>query len=300
MTGGGAERPFLDRLGARLDQWPSGLLRIAALLSIPALGFVDYASGPDVAFSVFYLIPLAILGSRPDDDRSVAVVGSVLAALTWLLADIAAGADYTNEWIPVWNTGTRLVMFLVVVSLLANLRRAVGREQSMARLDPLTSVPNGRAFNEILEVEKRRAHRHGRALTLCYLDIDNFKGINDAHGHRGGDEALRRVAAALTQSVREVDTVGRLGGDEFGILLPETAGEGAEVVVRALPERVRGALRDVGFPITFSLGSITFQEIPDTDTMISEADALMYEVKRTGKNSVKHRVATRSENVPAS
>lgn len=290
------EHRLLDRFGDTIDRWPRTTARVVSLLAIPLLGVVDYLSGPQVAFSVFYLVPLAVLGWTSGSHRSIGATASVLAALTWLLADIAAGAEYDAGWIPVWNTVTRLTIFLVVVNLLSNLRHSVAQERELARLDPLTRIPNGRSFMEAVDTEVRRSRRLNRPLTLAYVDIDDFKTINDRQGHSGGDEALRRVAGALTSSTRDIDIVGRLGGDEFAILLPETGEPGATTVIHALPNRVRSAIADVGFPVTFSLGSVTFESPPaDVNEMIGVADALMYDVKRNGKDSVKHRVVEFSD-----
>lgn len=300
MEGEAREHRLLDRFGDTIDRWPRSTARVLSLLLIPLLGIVDYLSGPQVAFSVFYLVPLAVLGWTSSNHRSIGATASVLAALTWLLADVAAGAEYDAGWIPVWNTVTRLTIFLIVVNLLSNLRDAVAQERELARLDPLTRIPNGRSFLENLDAEVRRARRLNRPLTLAYLDIDDFKTINDTQGHSGGDEALRRVAEALTSSTRDIDVVGRLGGDEFAILLPETGEQGASTVIHALPDRVRSTIADIGFPVTFSLGSVTFETPPsDVNEMIGVADVLMYEVKRNGKDSVKHKVVEFSDHAPS-
>ncbi len=286
-----AERRLLDRFGEIVEAWPATTARLAALLSIPLLGLVDYLSGPEVAFSVFYLLPLSILAWAGDRDRVLIWVGSVLSATTWLVADVASGAEYTHAWIPIWNTATRLTIFLIVATLLTNLRDSVAHERGLARMDPLTGVGNSRSFIEAVNTEIIRTRRQGHPITLAYADIDDFKSINDRIGHSGGNEVLRRVATALDDHTRETDMVGRMGGDEFAILLPETDAFAANVVIADLSNRMAESLADVGFRVTFSLGSVTFVEPPaDVDQMINAADDLMYQAKQGGKNTVNQKV----------
>ena len=275
----------LNRFAGRLERWPTGPTRVLALAAIPLLGLADYLTGPDIAFSVFYLVPLAVLGWIAERDRLLVGSAAVLAALTWLVADIAAGAEYDHWAVPVWNTTTRLAVFLIVVGLLANLRESEGRAHDLARLDPLTGVPNGRTFQEQLEAEIHRARRTLRPLSLAYADVDDFKSINDAHGHAGGDRTLRHLASVLKSCTRASDVVGRLGGDEFALLLPETDPAQAAAAMEAITARVAARTADLGFPVTFSFGCVTFTRPPkDGEEMIHAADQLMYEAKHGGKN----------------
>jgi len=296
---GVAEHRFLDRAAIYLDRWPAGRIRALAFASIPLFGLLDYWSGPDIAFSVFYLVPLSILGWVSGRDRILVGSAAVLSALTWLLADVGAGAEYDHFWIPIWNTTTRLAIFLIVVALLANLRESEGRAHDLARLDPLTGVANGRTFLANLETEIRRCQRTGASLSLAYADVDDFKSINDTQGHAGGDRVLRHLATALESSTRAVDVVGRLGGDEFAILLPETGAAEAKRAMAAITERVAERTADLGFPVTFSLGCVTFIRPPgDAEEVVHAADELMYDAKREGKDRAHVRTIGLETNVP--
>jgi diguanylate cyclase (GGDEF)-like protein len=297
---GVAEHRLLDGAAAYIDRWPARWIRVLAFASIPLFGLLDYWSGPEIAFSVFYLVPLSILGWVSGRDRILVGSAAVLSALTWLLADIAAGAEYEHSWIPIWNTTTRLAIFLIVVALLANLRESEGRARDLARLDPLTGVANGRTFLANLETEIRRCQRTGASLSLAYADVDDFKSINDTQGHAGGDRVLRLLATALDSSTRAVDVVGRLGGDEFAILLPETGAADGKRAMEAITERMAERTADLGFPVTFSLGCVTFVRPPgDAEEMIHAADELMYDAKREGKDRVHVRVIGLETNVPS-
>ena len=295
-----AEHRVLARFSARVERWDPTRARLFAVLAIPALGLVDYLSGPEMAFSVFYLLPLSIIGWLSTDTRFFPRLASVLAAVTWVAADIAAGARYSSVLVPLWNTATRLAIFSIVVILLMNLRSAVAEQRQLAEVDALTGVANGRTFMSAIESEIGRVKRHPAPISVAYIDVDNFKTINDSQGHAGGDEVLRRLGAALDANTREIDVVGRLGGDEFGILLPMTDEIGSRVVISNLRERVVGSMHDLGFPVTFSLGCVTFLDPPeDTGEILHAADELMYEVKNTSKDAALHKVVSRRADAPA-
>jgi len=282
---------ILARFATRVEQWPTNTARVLAAVSIPGLGLLDYLTGPDVAFSVFYLLPLSIIGWLSRDNRVLPWMASLLAALTWLAADTAAGVDYSTFLVPLWNSATRLIIFLLVVMLLQNLQNALAEQRHLAESDPLTGVANARRFMDAIGGEIRRARRHSAPISLGYIDVDDFKTINDSQGHSGGDAVLKKLAAALGDNTRDIDIVGRLGGDEFAILLPMTDEAGSRVVIEQLRLRVAGAMQDLGFPVTLSMGCVTFLEPPaGTGEILHAADELMYEVKRGGKDAALHKV----------
>lgn len=251
------------------------------------LGLGDYLTGPEVAFSVFYLLPVSLAEWKLGVAR--ATVMAILAAFTWLGADIAADQTYGQIWIPAWNTLTRFAMFMIVIHLLANLRAALEAQGRLAALDSLTPALNPRAFTDaaVKAIEQSRAR--GRPFTLTYLDLDDFKSINDRLGHNGGDHALRLVGEALRSSVRASDIVGRLGGDEFAILFPDMGSSAATTAMDALVERVRQGVAQLPIDVTFSAGAATFLMAPSSmDDVISVSDELMYRAKRGGKNRYLH------------
>ena len=124
------------------------------------------------------------------------------------------------------------------------------------------------------------------------MDVDDFKLVNDRHGHSAGDRLLRNVAEAIRKDVREFDLVSRIGGDEFVILMPETGEHAARAVVRRVRRRLLEVVRAKGWPVTFSIGVVTWDAPPaSVDEMLREADDLMYSAKRGGKNAVRHKVS---------
>lgn len=144
-----------------------------------------------------------------------------------------------------------------------------------ATLDGLTDLPNQRAFQDDLEHAVALAARHGEALSLAVMDIDDFKFLNDRHGHRHGDELLLRVASLL-RAGRTSDRAFRIGGDEFALLLPRTDGAGAAAALR----RVRRQFTDAR--VAVSLGLTVLRPGQDVATLREEADAALYEAKRRG------------------
>ena len=142
--------------------------------------------------------------------------------------------------------------------------------------------------------KSRRSRRSNYTFTLAYIDLDNFKAVNDPHGHGVGDDLLRVVGQTLKTSSRESDTVARLGGDEFAILLPETDLGGAKLFLENLRARPKKGMRANRWPVTFSIGSITFSRSVSVEEMIRRADELMYEVKQGNKDAI-HFDLTRGE-----
>ncbi|MDP3032174.1 MAG: diguanylate cyclase [Rhodocyclaceae bacterium] len=162
--------------------------------------------------------------------------------------------------------------------------------ETLARTDALTGLVNRRAFDAALDQEIRRAQRYDAPLSLVITDIDHFKSINDRFGHHVGDQVLIDFARTLTAAVRDVDTVGRWGGEEFVILMPGTALEEAAIVAERMRLAVAGApTRTPGVTCgyTASFGVTAYGEASSTaDTLMASADAALYRAKNGGRNRV--------------
>lgn len=258
----------------------------AGLLAIAAIAALDYLTGSELSFSIFYLIPIS--GITWYTHRRLGLVMCVLGAATWLAVDVAVGNTYSHPAIGFWNAGVRLGFFVIITLLLATVRTALERQRSLAQLDGLTGVLNASAFRQRCDTFVHLAQRRNLPLTIGYIDLDDFKRVNDTLGHQAGDEVLRAVAAALVQRLRASDQVGRLGGDEFAVLLPETGPESAHVTFAGLRDRLLALADSQQWPIGFSIGVVSF-ETPAANTRdaICAADALMYRVKRSGKNAIR-------------
>ncbi|MCJ7526189.1 MAG: GGDEF domain-containing protein [Candidatus Aminicenantes bacterium] len=255
-------------------------------IMILLLGAIDYYSGFEFSFSIFYLAPIVLVTWRVG--RTPGLVFSFLGALTWFAADAASGHLYSSAFIYSWNTIMRLGFFLIISMLLATLKKELQLQRELAHQDFLTGTANPRYFYDIVQMEIHRARRHGRPCSAAYIDLDNFKAVNDRLGHQVGDNVLCVVADCLKANVRVIDTVARLGGDEFVLFLPETEQEGARTVLTKIRCCLTGAMEQNDWQVGFSIGVLTFLSMPSTvDEMIRLVDGLMYAVKQSGKNDTR-------------
>ncbi len=170
------------------------------------------------------------------------------------------------------------------------------RAEALSVTDDLTHLYNSRYLNLVLRKETKRASRNGRPLSLLFIDLDGFKGVNDTHGHLFGSRALVEAAAVIRGSARETDVVARFGGDEFALVLPDTGGEGAFAVGERIRERVAAHtfLADDGLDIhlTVSVGVATLPDVAaSADELMQAADKAMYRVKDAGKNGIQAAIA---------
>jgi diguanylate cyclase (GGDEF)-like protein len=196
-----------------------------------------------------------------------------------------------------WNGITRFGTLALTCSLVSRLHASMVRERRLARTDSLTGAANARTFYETAAQEAERARRTGRPLTMAYLDLDDFKQLNDRLGHAAGDAALVHAVAAVRAQLRGADLLARLGGDEFALLLPDTDADGAVALLRRIQALLGQEMHRKALPVTFSIGAITFgRPCTDVDLMIRRIDALMYQAKVRGKGRIEH-VATR-DNAP--
>lgn len=268
-------------------------LVIAALglAGVAVIALLDYLTGYELSFALFYVLPISFVAWYAG--RSPAVFVSFASAVAWEEANRLAGQTYSSTFVPFWNAATRLGFFLMISVLLVSVRGHLERERRLSRTDALTGLGNRRAFHEAATAELARARRTSRPFAVAYIDLDDFKSINDRLGHEAGDRLLRAVANTMRSNLRATDTVARLGGDEFAMLLPETGDDAA----RGLVSRARQALLEAMYrnrwPVGFSVGVLVCAAAPpDVDTVINLADRLMYGVKTGGKNSMRFSLYT--------
>jgi diguanylate cyclase (GGDEF)-like protein len=173
------------------------------------------------------------------------------------------------------------------------LKSALEREKELARTDYLTGAVNSRLFFELVQMEIDRSQRYEHPFTLVYIDLDNFKAVNDQFGHTTGDLVLRAVVSYAKKYLRKIDVIARLGGDEFALLLPETNQESAGVALTKLQGGLLEEMRQNNWPITFSIGVLTCNVAPlKSDELVKMADELMYSVKRGSKNAIRYSTYT--------
>lgn len=216
------------------------------------LGIADYFTGPELSFSLFYIGPI-MLAVWYGGHRHGLIV-SFSAAFVWLAAEIFMGREYAHSLTLVWNMIVRLSFFLLVMELLLSVRDKIKTLENLASTDPLTGLANRRFFLEQLERECTRARRYPEVFTIVYIDLDNFKYVNDTSGHFVGDELLKCVGQELKSSLRESDMAARLGGDEFAIFFPAMKESTSKQVIEKIHLRLLQTMNDRGWPVTFSVG----------------------------------------------
>jgi len=269
-----------------------------AAASAAWLGLVAYAGarlGDDALLLVAYLVPVALLAwcSSFPAAATAAVLGAIA---TWVFSMAIRSEGATG--VSGWNVVTLGVVGTALAGTLALLRGQYERVRGLldqairlSREDPLTGLASSRAFYERFSHEIERMKRHGRPLALLYLDLDNFKQVNDEHGHRAGDQVLEAVGQTLRGHVRRIDLAARIGGDEFVVLMPETDPEDAAGVSRRVRDAIVRRFREAGPRIGVSAGLGTFAHPPtDPEMTIHLVDQLMYEAKRAGKDQIVDRV----------
>jgi len=253
------------------------------------LGLVDYATGFEINISFFYLVPIALLSWYAGGQFGL--FAAAASAITWFIADYSSGLVYSHPAIYVWNTLLRLIFFVVVSRLIATVRIGNKMNQELARVDYVTGAVSNRYFYDLVKIEIGRSERYKRPFTFAYIDMDNFKSINDRLGHSTGDLVLRAVTEGIQRQIRPSDVLGRLGGDEFALLLPETGQEEAKKVMDRIHTSLVSEMLASRWMVTFSIGVVTYCQAPQSvDDIVKLADSAMYQVKNNGKNGVSYQV----------
>ncbi len=179
---------------------------------------------------------------------------------------------------------------LVGVLSIRELTKAYEMLRIEANTDPLTQVSNRRRFLKTLDEEFDRARRYEHPMSVAMLDIDHFKRVNDTHGHEAGDTALRALSGLLVSEFRTIDLVGRLGGEEFALVFPETELAGALNACERLHANIEAAeipVDESKIAITASIGLASMSsDVPNGSALLKRADALLYVAKSNGRNQI--------------
>jgi len=246
---------------------------------------LDGSTGPHFSLNTVYLLPLCFtvwcLG------RVAGLLSGLMGvAVTLYLNGFGDGLSAQASTVPtataIWNAGARSVAVLFIILFVSAFRRTFDRERATASIDPLTGLGNRRSFRvECARLELASA-RDDRILLCGVIDVDDFKSVNDQHGHAAGDEVLRVVATALGSAVRPYDITARLGGDEFAFCLAVRDQASAERKSGKIHRAIMAALQSTEVSTTCSLGAATGTDF--TATLLT-ADQTMYRAKQGGKSS---------------
>lgn len=295
-TGGRDAPSTSERLARRLMARAHAVLSGAppvgsfaiALATLVLVGGIDYVLGYEISFSLFYLLPVGI--ATWYCGRGAGMAMAVLSCAVWFSADLLSHPPYSHQAIPVWNALVRFGFFAITSGLLATYKDILAGQRTLARTDALTGLAGRRAFEETLAHDLALARRRSSPLTVAYLDLDDFKSVNDSRGHAEGDRVLQAVAEVLVRCLREADTPARIGGDEFVVALPDTDARGAEQLAAELLRELQKAFGAGRWPVSCSIGVVTVT-VPGVSAAaaLEAADRALYEAKRGGKGTVVRR-----------
>ena len=220
------------------------------------------------------------LGFAP---REIVTEFLLLRRVLWRFVSARAADLDTDDVLLVERRLNDTIDRLITECVVAYFDRATSELARRARRDPLTELLNHQAFQQELALELERARRYGHGLALVFVDLDNFKAVNDTLGHPAGDRALQRFAAAFRGSLRVFDLAGRMGGDEFAAYLVEIDEETVPRLLDRIHDRIDELVQLGELPAgsSFSAGCASFpDEAPDVDGLFRLADSRLYEAKR--------------------
>lgn len=287
------------RILERIDKAPVSLLIVItiALLLIAATG--DYLTGLDALFFPAYFLPIIFATWAIGVESGY--LTAFLSLVLWQKAEILGGRAYENAAIYFANFLSMSFAFGLIAVGCGKIKRDMEFFRRLSSHDTMTGLHNSVSFRHILVHEVDRQRRHPRPVSLAFIDLDNFKSVNHRFGHTRGDNLLRGIAGILQKNIRRTDTAGRVGGDQFALILPETDEAGALIVLK----KIHAAISEMDLSLrggaTPSTGIITFLSAPELGEqhMLSLADDLMYEAKRGGKNRIVSRVHGGDRDTPA-
>ncbi len=267
---------FVRGLALRADEASEGD-ELAAALASSAPVLVERGIPRNVSLRALAPAPAFVLAAiAPLDGQDVRAL--LFADDAWSKRSIAA------------ERLVRLREFLEHLTLVWENLALLARVERLARVDALTGTHNRRVFEERLKEEQSRARRSGAAMTVLLLDVDRFKDINDTLGHAAGDEALRRLSAVFTHALRDHDTVARIGGDEFAVILPGVARAEALTVAA----RIGALAKDAGLSVSVGGASVPDDTADPADVM-ALADVNLYAAKRAGRGRARMGEGTEAE-----
>ena len=264
---------------------PKAFVVSTVLLGLFAVGYIDVISGIQIRVFPLYFLPL-IYGAW-HVGKAGTIAFSLIATCLWVLAQVLSGQIYSHTYIWTINFLTQGSAFLLVSLLFNRLHKSLVNERELSRTDALTGLPNRLSFQNHAGILLSFCARKKLPVSLAFIDLDNFKQVNDRFGHHEGDRILIKVAGILAASFRSSDLLARMGGDEFVIFLPDTKDDVANSVLETVRVQLNQTPELMAHSVTASIGLVSYDAAPiDLKDMIKLADQLMYVVKSEGKNRV--------------
>lgn len=254
------------------------------LSEVLLITYLDYeVTGLYYSLGVLYCLPIiqvahasAIRALRRSDSRAPVYFG-VLSAVAWSATEAAVIWPFFPLSALAINIFTRAITFTVLGRVLAKLFK----EREYSRKDPLTSLANRLEFIDRLEVERSRSERSGEPYSILFIDIDQFKILNDTRGHQTGDKALIALSGIFNKNSRKLDTVSRIGGDEFVLLFSSTDEKTCQLLIARIAQASEKLFHEQDWPISISIGSVTATgKNKSIEELLREADEKMYSLKK--------------------
>lgn len=264
-------------------------LDIGGLLFIALIGLVDYFIGFEAFLTILYLFPVLLITWYGSLVRGIFI--SVISVLAWFVftstgePQISVLISPFINMIGIWGT------FLIVIVIVSGFRTSLKKEQMLSLEDKLTHAISNRAFIEILAKEIKRTARYNRSLTLVYMGVNDMDGVNKKYGREVGDRLLVTVAETIKHNLRTSDSISRLGGDEFGILLPETDHDQAQIVMAKVQKTLNIIMEQNKWKVTYNIGMVACHgEVTSLEELLKQADELMKQAKNDETNNIKSQI----------
>lgn len=254
---------------------------IIATLALAFIGYIDLFFGYEFSFPLFYLIPVGYVAWF--SGKKTGLFFALLAACLWFYIDYLSDRSYVNQYAIYWNAMMRLGIFSTVSMLIYLIHKKIKEVDVLARKDSLTTLYNRLGMIDLIQMEINRTNRYGNTFALVLIDLDNFKMINDSFGHRQGDRALKHFALLLKKNSRKTDLIGRIGGDEFVLVLPCVNQEQSVRIIEKIQKQVKQHHHKHPHLIAnFSAGLLVCGETKlSAIELLSRADKLMYFSKKS-------------------
>jgi diguanylate cyclase (GGDEF)-like protein len=280
---------MLHHLNNKLNNLEKLWIVVIGIALLLIIGMIDYVTGFEISMSFFYIAPVGLVTWYAGKRLGLAL--SIIARAILFLIAIVTNQKYSHPAILYWNIFLEFAYYFLIVLLITKVKTNIDFEKQLARTDTLTKIANRLMFMEQLNSCYLFSERSKEPFSLAYIDVDNFKNINDKYGHEKGDDVLQAIATLLISQLRRIDTVARLGGDEFVILLPNTNTIGAQNLVDKIQLSIQDNFNITNLKVTTSIGVVTFKNLLASSTeAIKIADSLMYTVKQSGRNAIKFSV----------
>ncbi|ABL00854.1 diguanylate cyclase [Pelobacter propionicus DSM 2379] len=263
-----------------------------SLVLVGAAGCGDFLADGHVSMLLLYAA--AVLLSGWYCGRVGGIIVAMAATASWLVANRLQQPPGEGNLIFSWNAFSRLAIFLLIASAASSqsrLKSALERESHKSGTDRLTGLLNGTAFRERVEEEMERSRRYGHHFSLALIDLDEFQQINETRGTSRGDRLLQDTGEAIVQCIRKTDIAGRIGGDEFTVLFPETSGQQARCAIEKLLMALDMMTSRSGWQVTASIGVVSCEKGVETyDALLDRAATMLDAAREKGRNGAEFMV----------